>query len=105
MPVVTGAAASQSLANPPGNDVVRALGGNDLLAGGSEIGPLLGGLVVIDGVLLTDNDLLDGGDGIDTVSYASHPAPTIELSGTNVEIRQTNAMQPFGVIMIRAGAR
>jgi len=103
MPTVGDPAASQSLANPPGNDVLRALGGNDLLAGGSDIGPLLGGLVVIDGVLLTDNDLLDGGGGIDTVSYASHPPATIELNGTIVEIRQTNAMQPFGVITIMAG--
>jgi Ca2+-binding RTX toxin-like protein len=101
---IAGTAGSETLANPFGSDVLRGLGGNNVLTGGSDIGVLLGGRIFIDDVLLTDDDVLDGGAGVDTVSYASQPLDHIMLTGDTIEIRHTRIAQPIGSFSISTGS-
>ena len=57
--VLTGDGGANILSGQLGNDTIRGGGGNDIIEGGSDSGELDPG-----------GDVLDGGAGIDTVSYA-----------------------------------
>ncbi|MCW2242390.1 calcium-binding protein [Azospirillum canadense] len=71
---IIGTAESDGLFGRAGNDTLFGLGGNDLLAGESGADKLIGGdgNDVLDGGIddAGDSDTLDGGAGIDTVTYS-----------------------------------
>jgi Ca2+-binding RTX toxin-like protein len=78
---LTGDAGANKLLGFLGDDVLDGGAGDDVLAGSSAM--LLGARVRIDGVLLTDNDTLIGGEGSDTASYSSDATQeTLVAAGT-----------------------
>lgn len=76
---MTGDSTFQQLSGGPGNDTLDGGGAGDTLDGGAGNDTLLGGPGQVAGV--ADDDLLSGGDGIDTATYAGRTTPvTVTLN-------------------------
>lgn len=100
--VITGNAAENYLAGGAGNDILRAVGGNDTLEGGDgddilrgsfrKPGDILVGgagddlAIVFVGPGSEGLTIVDGGAGVDTLSFASVYDINFDLSNTNEQV-------------------
>jgi Ca2+-binding RTX toxin-like protein len=79
---ITGNAAANVLTGGGGNDIIHGGDGNDTLAGGTGIDQLSGD-AGHDTIKWDTVDLIDGGDGFDTLDVNQSSADNIDLRGLN----------------------